>query len=257
MKKLIALVLAALLAFGAFSALADPEDYKGTVLPDFSAATIDGGTFTLSESLKTHALVLINFWATWCGPCRMEFPYMEEAWKQYGDRVDVIALSVERDDSFDVLKSFADANGLTFKIGRDEADLFGSMGGNAIPTTLIVNQERRIVAVEIGAQISLQAFTGLFDSLLQQYPPVKAAERCVLYFCDDNGRPVQGVSVGFCNGQYDALETDANGRVAFDGDPSEYHVHLLGVPEGFEAPWEQLQIWGTEFEITVTLHRAK
>ncbi len=257
MKKALALLLICCLALAAPCALADPEDFQGRILPDFSVQTIDGGTFTLSESLKTHGLVLINLWATWCGPCRMEFPYMEQAWEQYGSVVDVIALSVEYDDTFDVLRNFADANGLKFSIGRDETDIFGSLGGSAIPTTLIVNQEQRIVAVEIGAKTSLSSFTDQFDALLKQYPPQLSKERCVLYFRDTNGNPIQGVTVGFCNGEYNPVETDRNGRVSFDGDPKEYHIHLLSVPGGYAAPWEQMQVWGEEFELTVTLYPAK
>ena len=257
MKKLIALALTLCFILGAFCAFAAPEDYQGQLLPDFSVQTIDGGTFTLSESLKTHALVLINLWATWCGPCRMEFPYMEEAWEQYGNVVDVIALSVEYDDTFDVLKNFAKSNGLSFSIGRDETNIFGSLGGSAIPTTLIVNQERRIVAVEIGAKTSLASFTNQFDALLSQYPPQASKERCVLYFRDANGNPIQGVSVGFCNGEYTPVETDRNGRISFDGDPKEYHIHLLSVPNGYAYPWEEMQVWGEEFELSVTLYPAK
>ena len=100
MRKIIVLVLvtALLLVLGTTCALASPEDWQGRTLPDFSVNTIGGSTFTLSESLKTHDLVLINLWATWCGPCRMEFPYLETAWQQYGSRVDVIALSIEETD---------------------------------------------------------------------------------------------------------------------------------------------------------------
>ena len=99
MKKLIALALTLVLLLGAAGALADPESYYGKTLPDFTVKTLDGEDFTLSESLKSHDLVLINFWATWCGPCRMEFPFLQDAWQQYADRIDVIALSVEETET--------------------------------------------------------------------------------------------------------------------------------------------------------------
>ena len=168
MKKLTALILVLALTLGAAAALASPEDLQGQILPDFSAETISGTTFTLSESLKTHDLVLINFWATWCGPCCMEFPFLEEAWEQYGDRVDVIALSVEEGDSFDVLRSFAEEYGLNFAIGRDESNMFYGMDGMYIPTTLIVDKEGKVVSVEVGSKASVEEFTNLFDSLLQK-----------------------------------------------------------------------------------------
>ena len=167
MKKILSIFLALFLVlfFNVVSAMASPEDMYGQTMPDFSAETIDGRTFSLSESLETHDLVLINFWATWCGPCCMEFPFLETAWEQYSDRVDVIALSVEYYDTFDVLKNFAEEYGLNFAIGRDEDNLFGNMSGNAIPTTLIVDKNRCVVAVEIGSQPSAEAFVNLFESL--------------------------------------------------------------------------------------------
>ena len=257
MKRSIVILLAfALFAACSFPcALASPEDWQGKTLPDFSAKTVNGDTFTLSESLRTHDLVLINLWATWCGPCRMEFPYLETAWEQYGSRVDVIALSIEKSDTFDVLRSFANEYGLNFAIGRDEANIFGMMGGTAIPTTLIVDRDMRIVAVEIGSKSSANEFSALFDSLLSAYPEqTQSTERCILYFRDSDGNPVRGVTVAFCNGEYEPVETDGSGRVSFDGDPDEYHVHLLGVPDGYKLPWEQMYIYGDCFELTVTLH---
>ncbi len=234
---------------------ASPEDLYGKVLPDFSVKTISGATFTLSESLKQHDLVLINFWATWCGPCCMEFPGLETAWEQYSDRVDVIALSIEDTDTFDVLKGFAGDYALRFPIGRDDGKMFDQMNGTAIPTTLIVDKNRRVVAVEIGAKSSAEEFTILFDSLLGSASARSHADaRCVLRFQDVGGNPIPGVTVAFCNGEYTPVETDNNGRVAFDGDPRDYHVHLLAVPDGYKMPWEELHIAGDEYDFIITLY---
>ena len=256
MKRILVLCLAAVLALTAWAgAMAEPEDHMGELLPDFSVNTIAGETFTLSESLQTHELVLINLWATWCGPCRIEFPYMEQAWEQYGSRVDVIALSIEPEDSLDVLRSFASDNGLYFAIGRDDANIFGRMEGSAIPTTLVVDRDRRIVAAEVGCKTSLEEFTELFDRLLGSQPPQSdtGSDRCVLRFRDAAGNPIPGVVVGFCNGEYDPVATDETGCVTFDGDPHDYHVHLLEVPAGYAMPWEQLTVAGESYDLTVTL----
>lgn len=165
-NRILSIALVFTLLLTVTCAQASPEDLNGELLPDFTVNTIDGKRFTLSDSLKTHELVLINFWATWCGPCCMEFPNLEAAWEQYGDRVDVIALSVEEGDNFDVLKNFAEEYALHFPIGRDEAYMFFGMEGTAIPTTLIVNRDSRVVAVEIGSKATVEEFTTLFDRLL-------------------------------------------------------------------------------------------
>lgn len=67
-------------------------DFLGKPLEDFSVKTIDKSTFTLSETLKEKDLVMINLWASWCGPCEMEFPAIEKAYEEYKDRVAVLAL---------------------------------------------------------------------------------------------------------------------------------------------------------------------
>ena len=172
MKKLttIALVLVMVFTLMVSGAHADPESMYGKTFPDFTVKTISGEDFTLSESLKTHDLVVINFWATWCPPCCMEFPFLQEAWEQYADRVDVIAMSVERSDTDKVLKNFAKEYGLTFSIGRDELKLLDQMRGDAIPTTLIVDRDGTVVSVDVGAKMSASEFTDLFDSLLDKVP---------------------------------------------------------------------------------------
>ena len=93
MKKaysIIALLLVLVMAMSGMSvASAEATDAKayvvGDTMDDFTIKLTDGTDVTLSELLKTHKAVLLNIWATWCGPCRMEFPYMEEAYKQVSD----------------------------------------------------------------------------------------------------------------------------------------------------------------------------
>ena len=93
MKKLvsmIALLLAMLLCLGSV-AVAESTFYQlGDKMDDFTVTTHDGRSLTLSEVLKEKDAVLINFWATWCNPCRNEFPFMEEAYQQYADKVEII-----------------------------------------------------------------------------------------------------------------------------------------------------------------------
>ena len=78
---------------------AQPLPSDRITMADFTVETIDGGTFTLSQALQDHELVLVNLWATWCGPCAYEFPFLQTAWEQNQDKVAVIALSVEPDDT--------------------------------------------------------------------------------------------------------------------------------------------------------------
>ena len=100
-----AMMLAALCAGGACEE-AFGTSFLGKPFPDFTVTDTEGNTFTLSEALKDHEAVLINFWATWCRPCNHEFPYLNEAYEKYRDRVAFIALSKENKDTTEKIAAF-------------------------------------------------------------------------------------------------------------------------------------------------------
>ena len=133
------------------------------------------------------------------------------------------------------------------------------MDGSAIPTTLIVNKEQRVVAVEVGSKSSTEEFTSLFDNLLSTYSiqsKAQGEDRFVLRFCNLSGNPIPGVTVAFCNGEYTPVDTDNNGQVSFDGDPNSYHIHLLAVPNGYSKPWEELHVVGEQLDLIIILDSA-
>ena len=166
------------------SAFAATDIYQlGDSMEDFTVTTYDDQTITLSEVLKEKDMVLINIWATWCGPCRSEFPYMEQAYKPYQDRIEIIALSSEPTDTKDVLTAFANEMGLTFKVGQDTPDLAAKFGVTGIPTSVIIDRNGTICYIESGAITSADIFARLFDAfvgeeysesvLLKDIPPMK------------------------------------------------------------------------------------
>lgn len=135
----------------------------GDKMPDFTVTTFDGKTVTLSEVLKEKDMVLINIWATWCGPCASEFPFMEEAYEQYQDKVEIIALSCEPTDTDDVLADYVAEMGMTFPVAQDTPDLATAFEVNAIPTSIIVDRFGTICFIEAGSQSDVNVFTCLFD----------------------------------------------------------------------------------------------
>ena len=163
-RNLLLLALTAALCAFSFSGFAASLSL-GSAMPDFTVETVNGGTFTLSEALKEKKAVLINLWASWCGPCQMEFPYLQKAYELYDDVVAVIALSVEKSDTPEALTAYAEENGLTFPIGSDSAvNLSSAFGVRSIPTSIIVDQFGNVAFIEAGAQPSVSAFTRLFDA---------------------------------------------------------------------------------------------
>ena len=152
MKKCL-LILLALTLFLAVSASAESgSSILGKPFPDFTVTDTEGNTFTLSEALKDHEAVLINFWATWCGPCRNEFPAINKVYEEYKDRVAFIALSTEPKDTDDVISSFRRDNGLAFPMSRDEGQkLYAYAEGAGIPTTVIVDRFGNAGFCQVGA----------------------------------------------------------------------------------------------------------
>ncbi len=169
MKTALSLMLAMLLLFSAAYAQegSTPLSYtKGDKVKDFSFATYDGNTYSLYDILQEKDAVLLNIWATWCSPCRGEFPYMQEAYEAYQDRVEIIALSCEPTDTPEKLENFAKQYGLTFKIGQDPVDFLSALGMSSIPTTLMIDRFGTICFVEAGAQPDADSFKRLFDAFL-------------------------------------------------------------------------------------------
>ncbi len=172
MKRMTILALSLMLVLAlATGALAGPvvvEDMQGETMEDFSIETLTGENYTLYEALETKDLMVINFWASWCGPCQYEFPFLEEAWEKYSDRIGVVALSIEENDTGKVLDDFVKQYGLKFTVMSDGDKIGQKLGVYGVPTTLIVNKNKEIVAVEVGAKNSVEEFTKLFDSLLDE-----------------------------------------------------------------------------------------
>ncbi len=129
------------------------------IMYDFTVITSDGDSFTLSEALKTKKLVLINFWASWCGPCRGEFDDMERVYDEYKEDVAIIALST--DDDINAVKKYKDAykfkddendpnaeeRGLTFGMAPDSVGLysrFSRYSGGSIPVNVFIDRYGRI-----------------------------------------------------------------------------------------------------------------
>lgn len=164
MKKMLALVLALAMCLGCV-ALAEETALVyalGAPMPDFTFTDINGVSHTLSETLKEKEMVLINLWATWCGPCESEFPFLEEAYEQYKDKVEVFALSIDENDDDAKLTEYVASHGLTFPVGHETFNLFAGFGLNGVPTSIVVDRFGNVAFIATGSQPSTDAFVRLF-----------------------------------------------------------------------------------------------
>ncbi len=166
MKQIIKLIAAVALAVAmalTFSACGggdsgDSGDGEGTYkelaigdeAPDFEAELAGGGTFSMADN--EGKVVLLNFWATWCGPCCEEMPAFEKLYKEY-DAEQVMILAVNVAEPKSDLDMFIENNGYTFPIAYDEegaisSDLYPTQG---IPYTLVVGKDGIITQTYVGA----------------------------------------------------------------------------------------------------------
>lgn len=147
---------------------AEAEIYwPGMKMDDFTAALCDGTEVSLYQLLEDHQAVLINFWATWCQPCCMEFPFMEEAYLNHMDDIAIVALSVEPTDTADVIKQFKLENGLiALPMGHDDNQLSSRFMFDGIPTSIMVDRFGMICWMESGSIDSTDKFERLFSGFL-------------------------------------------------------------------------------------------
>jgi thiol-disulfide isomerase/thioredoxin len=121
---------------------------RGAQAPDFSLPAVDGRTLHLAD-LRGKA-VLVNFWATWCGPCKIEMPWFVELQKQYGPQgLEILGVALD-DSGKEAITKFTQEMGVNYPIllGTDKVgDAYGVQG---LPTTYYVGRDGRIVGRTFG-----------------------------------------------------------------------------------------------------------
>jgi cytochrome c biogenesis protein CcmG/thiol:disulfide interchange protein DsbE len=112
--------------------------------PDFSLGLFDGSTFTLSSALQTGKPVVVNFWASWCGPCADEAPVLEDAARRYGDRITFVGVDVQDLDSDG--QAFLRKYGITYMNGSGNAGSISvAYGMRGVPETYFIAPDGRLV----------------------------------------------------------------------------------------------------------------
>ena len=113
----------------------------GQPAPDFQYTMPDGSTHTLAQLRGKK--VLVNFWATWCGPCRSEMPDLQKALGETGDAV--VVLGVNKAQELKEIAPFADELRISFPLIANQAgDIAGRYGAQNLPTSYFINSDGTI-----------------------------------------------------------------------------------------------------------------
>ncbi|MCR5032606.1 MAG: TlpA family protein disulfide reductase [Lachnospiraceae bacterium] len=135
--------------------------------PDFSFQDASGNMVNLSDYRGKP--VILNFWATWCGPCRMEMPYLQAAYDTYGSDVNflIVNLTDGGRDTVESATAFATDNGYTFPLGFDvDYDGAYTYGVSAIPQTYFIDGEGYLLGYHEGTLPSQEALFEAIDTML-------------------------------------------------------------------------------------------
>ena len=156
----------------------------GDRIEDFTVTLSDGAQTSLYGLLSEKKAVFINLWASWCGPCRHEFPFMEQAYVEMSDEIGLIALSVEPSDTDETVLALKNELKLeTLPMGLDTAGLAQAFNVKSYPTSVMVDRNGTVCFLQAGSLPDKDSFIRLFSAftapdysqpvLLDSVPPVK------------------------------------------------------------------------------------
>lgn len=178
-------VIAAMLVAGKYLArraapgLSASSSVKGQPAPDFQLADLQGRQVKLSE-LRGKA-VLLNFWATWCPPCKIEIPWFVDLQKQYGPQgLQIVGVAMDDDPEKNVvaISKFAKEMGINYTVLLGNDKVGDSYGGiQALPTTFYIGRDGKLVARVYGLVSHSEVESNIQSALKQGQTVASAGKR--------------------------------------------------------------------------------
>jgi len=250
-----------------FFAPIEPEDpWIGRMLT-FETTDLDGNTVRSEELFAKHDITMLNFWATWCEPCKRELRELGEINRRMQEENCAIVGILYDEDSEETIelgKALLEENGVDYLNLKMPAVLDEAKIAVTLPTSVFVDSNGVIIAPLLkGAFVNL--YETKFHELLDGTQPAAAdavvennngAYRVIV--SDQDGNPVKGVVVQFCSDVTCTLaKTDADGLASFDADEGQvYTIHILKAPEGFEKNNEEFRTLETYCDTKIVIQKT-
>lgn len=142
-----------------------PKTEVGDVMPAYNATLIDGKALSLSA--EKGSVVLVNVWATWCGPCRFEIPELQSLYQKYEPKgFRIVGVSVD-ETGVDAVRQFVAENKMTYPVAVDaDGRIANLLRTTVLPTSVMIGRDGRIVWRKVGAVMPNEVAS--LDGLIQQ-----------------------------------------------------------------------------------------
>lgn len=133
----------------------------GDVMFDFTVTDTNGNSHTLSKLLETKKAVVLNLWYVSCNPCKAEFPYLNQAYSNYSDEIEVLAINPEG-DSEAAIAEFVAEHGLHFPTAKGDEAWKDTIANLAYPTTVVIDRFGTVGLIHTGSIDSAKVFEDVF-----------------------------------------------------------------------------------------------
>lgn len=210
---------------------------RGQEAPDFVLPLTDGSEAKLSELLKNKEVVVLNIFASWCGPCEKEFPDMEKTYQKYKDKMEIVAVSGDLvlDEMEDMVK-YKEEHNLSFLIGMKNESI-DSLKVGGFPTTYIIDRNGRIVFSQSSAFLHEGDFEKVVTSLMGNDYEGKQVALYNFYVTNKDKDRAPGIEIRLYNDTVDETITTGEDGIAsyFTQDAQDLKVEVVNLPEGYTS----------------------
>ena len=207
---------------------------RGQEAPDFALPLTDGSEAKLSELLKDKEVVVLNIFASWCGPCEKEFPDMEKTYQKYKDKMEIVAVSGDLvlDEMEDMVK-YKEEHNLSFLIGMKNESI-DSLKVGGFPTTYIIDRNGRIVFSQSSAFLHEGDFEKVVTSLMGDDYEGKQVALYNFYVLNKDKDRLSDIKIRLYNDTVDETITTGEDGLAsyFTQDAQDLKIEILNLPEG-------------------------